>query len=29
MTIAYLLIGTGLYMLAIRCVLALFEGGQP
>jgi len=25
MTLAYLFIGVGLYMLIIRCVLALFE----
>jgi hypothetical protein len=29
MTFAYLLIGVGLYLLAIRCILALFQGGKP
>jgi len=28
MTVAYILIGAGLYLLAVRCVLALFEGGS-
>ncbi len=29
MTLAYTLIAVGLYLLAIRCVLALFEVGRP
>lgn len=29
MTLAYILIGTGFYLLAVRCILALFEGGRP
>lgn len=29
MTVAYLLIGADLYLLAVRFILALFEGGQP
>ena len=29
MTLAYILIAAGLYLLAVRAVLALFEVGQP
>lgn len=29
MTLATILIGAGLYLLAVRALLALFEGGNP
>ena len=29
MTLAYTLIALGLYLLAVRFILALFEGGRP
>jgi hypothetical protein len=29
MTLAYLLVGVGCYLLILRCVLALFQVGKP
>ena len=29
MILAYALVGIGLYLLAVRCILALFQGGRP
>jgi hypothetical protein len=29
MTLAYLLVGVGCYLLILRCILALFQGGKP
>jgi hypothetical protein len=29
MTLAYFLVGLGCYLLLVRAILALFEGGRP